>query len=106
MCRGPMSDNCVINCSSLCNGYFHDELWPYTREMYDMFQHDFMNTLPDMNRYGEYFAANEEYIRKYRLALPQTFKLGAVHLMMKDEAYERGFLFILMTQKNCYRIKL
>ena len=22
------------------------------------------------------------------LALPQTFKLGAVHLMMKDEAYE------------------
>lgn len=50
-----------------------------------MFQHDFMNTLPDMNRYGEYFAANEEYIRKYRLALPQTFKLGAVHLMMKDE---------------------
>ena len=150
-----MSDNCVIICSSLCNGYFHDELWPYTREMYEMFQHDFMNTLPDMNRYGEYFATNEEYIRKYRycnafhpfhgfsmiscghiaemntsaiylcgaqepgyargmglktratieealadarkkfvgqnpniLALPQTFKLGAVHLMMKDEAYE------------------
>ena len=25
-----------------------------------------MNTLPDMNRYGEYFATNEEYIRKYR----------------------------------------
>ena len=150
-----MSDNCVIICSSLCNGYFHDELWPYTREMYEMFQHDFMNTLPDMNRYSEYFATNEEYIRKYRycnafhpfhgfsmiscghiaemntsaiylcgaqepgyargmglktratieealadarkkfvgqnpniLALPQTFKLGAVHLMMKDEAYE------------------
>ncbi len=110
-----------------------------------------MNTLPDMNRYGEYFATNEEYIRQYRygnafhpfhgfsmiscahiaemntsaiylcgaqepgyargmglktratieealedakkkvvgpnpniLALPQTFKLGAVHLMMKE----------------------
>ena len=49
-----MSDNCVIICSSLCNGFFHDELWPYLREMYDMFQHDYMNTLPDMNRYGEY----------------------------------------------------
>ena len=36
------------------------------REMYDVFQHDYMNTLPDVNRYGEYFATNEEYIRKYR----------------------------------------
>ena len=25
-----------------------------------------MNTLPDMNRYGEYFATNAEYIRQYR----------------------------------------
>lgn len=61
-----MSDNCVIICSSLCNGYFHDELWPYLREMYTMFQHDYMNTLPDMNRYGEYFATNQEYVCKYR----------------------------------------
>lgn len=150
-----MSDNCVIICASICNGYFHDELWPYTREMYDMFQKDYMNTLPDMNRYGELFATNEDYIRQYRfgnafhpfhgfsmiscahiaemntsaiyicgaqapgyargmgmktratieealadakkkyvgpdpniLALPQTFKLSAVHLMMKDEVYE------------------
>jgi len=63
-----MSDNCVIICSSICNGYFHDEIWPYLREIYDLFQHDYMNTLPDMNRYGEYFATNEEYIRKYRFA--------------------------------------
>lgn len=149
-----MSDKCVIICASTCNGYFHDELWPYTREMYEMFQTDHMNTLPDMNRLGEYFATNEEYIRKYRytnafhpfhgfsmiscghlaekntsaiyivgaeqpgyargmglktratieealadaklkyvgenpniLALPKTFKLSAVHLMMKDEVY-------------------
>jgi len=61
-----MSDKCVIICSSLCNGYFHDELWPYTRMMYEMFQKDEMNTLPDMHRYGEYFATNEEYIRQYR----------------------------------------
>ena len=31
-----------------------------------MFQKDHMDTLPDLNRYGEYFATNEEYIRKYR----------------------------------------
>jgi hypothetical protein len=63
-----MSDRCVIICSSLCNGYFHDELWPYTREMYRLFQEDRMNTLPDMNRLGEYFATNGEYIRQYRYA--------------------------------------
>ena len=61
-----MSENCVIICASTCNGYFHDELWPYTREMYENFQKDYMNTLPDMNRLGEYYATNEEYIRKYR----------------------------------------
>ena len=61
-----MSDHCVIICASTCNGYFHDELWPYLRELYNLFQHDHMDTLPDMNRYGEYFATNEEYIRKYR----------------------------------------
>lgn len=149
-----MSDNCVIICSSTCNGYFHDELWPYIGEMYDMFQQDGMNTLPDMNRLGEYFATNEEYIRQYRyanafhpfhgfsmiscghlaeentsaiyivgaeqpgyargmglktratfeealedakkkfvgsnpniLALPMTYKLASVHLMMNDEVY-------------------
>ena len=147
-----MKENCVIICSSICNGYFHDERWPYLRELYEMFQHDYMQTLPDMDRYGEYFATNEEYIRKYRycnafhpfhgfsmmscghiaemntaaiyivgaqepgiargmglktratfeealedakrkftgpnphiLALPQTFKLGAVHLCMADD---------------------
>ena len=61
-----MSDRCVIICASTCNGYFHDELWPYLREQYELFQKDHMDTLPDMNRYGEYFSTNEEYIRKYR----------------------------------------
>ena len=63
-----MKENCVIICSSICNGYFHDERWPYLRELYNMFQHDYMQILPDMDRYGEYFATNEEYIRKYRFA--------------------------------------
>ncbi len=61
-----LSDRCVIICSSLCNGYFHDELFTGYRDLYDMFQHDYMNTLPDMERYGEHFATNEEYIRNYR----------------------------------------
>ncbi|MBO4717588.1 MAG: DUF2088 domain-containing protein [Spirochaetales bacterium] len=150
-----MSDRCVFIVSSICDGYFHDERWPYLRELYTMFQHDYMNVLPDMNRYGEYFATNQEYVRKYRfcnafhpfhgfsmmscghiaemntsaiyivgarepgiargmglktratfeealadaqrkylpenpniLALPLTFKTGAVHLCMKDEGYD------------------
>lgn len=61
-----MSDHCVFIVASICDGYFHDERWPYLRELYDMFQHDYMNILPDMDRYGEYFATNQEYIRKYR----------------------------------------
>lgn len=61
-----MSDKCVIICSSICNGYFHDELFTGYRKVFEMFQHDHMNTLADMNRYGEYFATNEEYIRMYR----------------------------------------
>ena len=63
-----MSDNCVIICSSTCNGFFNDDLWPYLREQYMLFQQNHMNILPDMNRLGEYFATNEEYIRKYRFA--------------------------------------
>lgn len=63
-----MKDDCVIICSSICNGYFHDERWPYLRELYEMFQHDFMQTLADMERYGEFFATREDYVRKYRFA--------------------------------------
>ncbi len=61
-----MSDHCVIICSSICNGFFNDKKWPYLRELYEWFQHDQMNELPDMNRLGEYFATNEEFIRQYR----------------------------------------
>ena len=78
---GP-DDHCVFIVSSICDGYFHDERWPYLRELYEMFQHDYMNTLPDMNRYGEYFATNEEYIRKYRFCqcVPPVPRLFIVFL--------------------------
>jgi hypothetical protein len=61
-----MSDRCVVICSSICNGYFHDEEFPSYRETYELFQHDYHNTLPDIERFGEYFAKKTEYIDKYR----------------------------------------
>lgn len=63
-----MADHCVILCAASCNGYFHDELWPYTRTLYELFQKDTMNTLVDLHRLSEYFATNEEWIRQYRYA--------------------------------------
>ena len=63
-----MKENCVIICSSICDGYFHDERWPYARELFDLFGHDYHQTLPDMASLGEYFATREDYIRKYRFA--------------------------------------
>ncbi len=65
-----MSDHCVFICSSLCNGFFNDTRWPYMRELYKVWTEDGMNMnkLSDMNRLGEYFGTNEEYIRKYRFA--------------------------------------
>lgn len=60
-----MSDNCVFICSSTCNGWFNESIWPYTKELYELFQKE-GDTLPDINRYGEYFATNEDYIRRYR----------------------------------------
>ncbi len=61
-----MSDRCVIICSSLCNGWFNEDLWPYTREMFDEFQSGKMNILPDMQSLAEKYATDEEYVRRYR----------------------------------------
>lgn len=63
-----MSDRCVILCSSTCNGFMNEALWPYLPALYNQFQRDGMQTLPDLNRLGEYFATNKEYIRQYRYA--------------------------------------
>lgn len=63
-----MADHCVFIVPAICDGWFNDQRWPYLRELYEIFQHDYMQTLPDMNRYGEYFATKEDYIRKYRFA--------------------------------------
>ncbi|MEE8681482.1 MAG: lactate racemase domain-containing protein [Olsenella sp.] len=63
-----LSDHCVFVIASYCDGWFHDERWPYLREEWEVWNSDEMNTLNDMIKYGEYFATNEEYIRKYRFA--------------------------------------
>ena len=144
-----MSDNCVIICSSLCNGWFNEERFPYAPELYELFQ-ERGNILPELAKLGPEFARRADYIDKYRfggafhpyhafsmmscghiaemytsaiyivgaekpgiargmglktratfeeaiedarkftgadpniLALPQTFRLGAVHLCMND----------------------
>jgi nickel-dependent lactate racemase len=64
--RRIMSDRCVIICSSTCNGWFHDEVFTGYRELYDVFQKDYHQTLPDVERHGEYFTENEEFIKRYR----------------------------------------
>lgn len=61
-----MNDNCVVICSSICNGYFHDEEFPSYRPLYELFQKDYHNTLVDCERYGEYFSENREFIDMYR----------------------------------------
>ncbi len=61
-----LSDRCVVICSSICNGYFHDEEFPSYRPLYELFQKNYANTLPDVNRYGEHFARRREYIDAYR----------------------------------------
>jgi hypothetical protein len=64
--RRVMKDNFIVICASICNGYFHDEEFPSYRELYEIFQKDYHNTLPDVERYGEYFCSKQEYVDKYR----------------------------------------
>jgi len=61
-----LSDNCVVICSSICNGYFHDEEFPAYRDVYELFQKDYNNILPDLEKHSEYFATKQDYIDKYR----------------------------------------
>ncbi|MCL4394886.1 MAG: lactate racemase domain-containing protein [Chloroflexi bacterium] len=61
-----LNDNCVVICSSICNGYFHDEEFPAYREAYELYQKDYHNTLSDLDKYAEYFCSKTEYVNKYR----------------------------------------
>lgn len=61
-----MKDDSVVICASLCNGFFNDEEFPAYRELYEAFQHNYNNVLPDCERYGEWFSRRQDYIDKYR----------------------------------------
>ncbi len=61
-----MSDNCVVICSSICNGYWHKEEFPSYEDTYNVFQKNYNNILPDVAKYGEYFSTRKEYTDQYR----------------------------------------
>jgi hypothetical protein len=64
--RRVMKDNFVIIAASICNGYFHDEEFAPYRELYELFQKDYHNVLPDLEKYAKFFCHRQEYIDKYR----------------------------------------
>jgi hypothetical protein len=64
--RRILADHPVVIAASICDGYFHDEEFPSYRETYELFQRDYSNVLPDIERLGEYMARKQEYIDKYR----------------------------------------
>lgn len=61
-----LKDNSVVICSSICNGYFHDEEFPSYRPLYELFQKDYHQELPDLARYGELFCQDQNLINAYR----------------------------------------
>lgn len=64
--RRVLNDWFVVICASICNGYFNDEEFVSYREIYDLYQTHYHNTLPELEKFGEYFCQNEDYIRRYR----------------------------------------
>ena len=64
--RRVLNDRSVVICSSICNGYFHDEEFTGYRELFSLFQKDYHNMLPDLEEHGESFCNNPDYIRQYR----------------------------------------
>jgi hypothetical protein len=61
-----LTDNCVVICSSICNGYFHDEEFPAYRPLFDLFRDDYHNVLPDLEQHAEYFCSRQDLIDAYR----------------------------------------
>jgi hypothetical protein len=64
--RRVMSDNFVVVCASICNGYFHDAEFTGYRALYELFQTEYHSTLPELEKYGELWCNNTEYIKQYR----------------------------------------
>jgi len=64
--KRALADRCVIICSSICNGYWHEEEFPSYEATYRVFEGNYNNVLPDMAKYGEYFSTRKEYTDQYR----------------------------------------
>jgi len=94
--RPIMNDNFVIICSSICNGYFHDEEFPSYRELYELYQKDYNCDLPDLAKYGEYFCNKQEYIGYGAYHPFSMISCGHIAKMHASEiyivgAYEPGY---------------
>ncbi len=61
-----LKDDCVVICSSTCDGFFNDDEFPSYRELYEKYQSESHQGLPDLAKYGEEFCNKPEYIHKYR----------------------------------------
>lgn len=61
-----LSDHPVIICASVCDGFFNDIEFPSYREIYNLFQTERNNVLPNVEKYAEKIATDSEYIYKYQ----------------------------------------
>jgi len=61
-----LSKHPVIIAASICNGFFNDEEFPAYREIYELFQKEQNNILPNVEKYAKLMVDNPTYIDKYR----------------------------------------
>lgn len=60
-----LKDNCVVICSSLCNGFFNDEEFTGYRALFEQYQKGHQD-LPGCANHGEAWATDPAYIDQYR----------------------------------------
>lgn len=61
-----LSENCVVICASLCNGFFNDAEFTGYRDLYERFVAGGYQGLPDLAASGEEFCSREDFIQQYR----------------------------------------
>ena len=65
-CGNTLRDGCIVIATCICDGWFNDEWFPYSKELYALLQN--VNTPWEMARYEEDIANRPEYIYKHRHA--------------------------------------
>jgi len=61
-----LKDNCTVIVSSMCNGFFNDHEFPSFREVYELYQTNYHNDIPDLTKYSRYIATRKHYVDMYR----------------------------------------